>query len=130
MSKFEFLFSLNGVPVFERDRKYYSDKLATNDVAFGMTTDDVEGMAQIETIIEINLIKSLIEKNKRLEKISIVGLKDETIMIAVEISGEYRYFSLKGFTLNDITDDLIEKLPNLETCDGGLEFSEPIIINK
>lgn len=130
MSKFEFLFVIGKTAVFECDGHYYKDNICTDEVSFGMFTDNPAGIEPIESTSEFKSIQTLIEINRKLKSMSVVGFDKGVITAAVEYCGEYQYFRLFGFTLDELSDPLAWKLTSKITRETPSEYSNPYTIKK
>lgn len=130
MSKFEFLFVIGSTPVFECAGHYYKDNICTEEVSYGMFTENPVGMEPIESTGEFKTIQTLIEINRKLKSLSLVGYDKGVITVAVEYCGEYQYFRLFGFSLDDLNESLAWKLTSMITRKNPSEYNNPYTIKK
>lgn len=130
MNRFNFMFCIGETPIYECGGEYFKDTVCLNESAFGMFTYDSTGFIPVESPLEYKSIQALIAVNNRLRLISIVGYDKGVITVVVECSGEYEYFQLFGFTLDELTDGLSWKLAPLATRKTPSSFILPYKVKK
>lgn len=108
---FTFQFLLGVQPVFERNGEYFTTRdIGPDQLAYGLFSNETEGFEPVGDVRQYERIDEIKTVNDSLKLLSIVGVDQDQITIAIEYSGEYEYFRLTGIRAQELSDPLALQL--------------------